>query len=219
MSRKSNTATMSVSSEKVETSMTPEMAVKAYFEAVGAEKRKMRDFADKSLKDAIGEMDLQSASAWKSALDAMVPAKSEKSVSDPREAIARKVAILRMAANLLESGSVRPSGVSEEADLTGMSEFVGNVENESIVEDARKVASAKVTRSGDRHSIEDVIRDAFAKSDRTELKLSEIAKLGASEHYSPSQGAIAARMFGGKGVEGFVPVEATATTPRTVRVA
>jgi hypothetical protein len=69
---------------------------------------------------------------------------------------------------------------------------------------ATKLASAKITRSGDRNPIAEVIVRAFEGLDvGTVLKVSEVARRGALGDYRPSGGAIVAHLEGKSPVAGY----------------
>lgn len=142
---------------------------------------------------------------WQRTMDALRTDKpeSEKVTVPSHVTVAQRVAALRLAANLLESGEVLPEGITELDGDPSSVEFT-EADAESIDATGRKLAASKITRSTERNSIRDAIERAFdGQPVGTVMKISEVATAGAVEGYKPSPGAIRAT-FGEDGtVEGF----------------
>jgi len=159
---------------------------------------------------AIDNGNLDAARFARTVLTSLVAApKPSSEPTDYRALVAAKIANLRLAADLLESGSVRPDGVPDDADLTDTEEHpLPTVEADTEI--ATKIASAKISKSADRRDVGAYIARAFESVPvGTYLSASAIRSAGAVEgdDYRPSTGAITARLFadGGCTVEGVEP--------------
>ncbi len=184
--------------------------IAAYNQADKAEKAKIRATLSAQMRSAIMAGDLQLAQAIMTAQNECKGNNNEpKAEVDFADVLAARIATLRAAADALESGKLVPAGFPDGFVFDGRT---GSADEET----ASKIATTKVTRtrSGERHSIEEVIERAFEglESGAT-LKVSEIARRGAIEGYNPSQGAIAARINSKSGVVGYKVLERNANGP------
>ena len=165
--------------------------VEAYQAATVADKARLRAKAEAGIKAAIDTLDMEAAALAKKALDAYLASGATKASApiDYAALVAQRVADLRHAADLIESGLVRPVGVPEEADLSRTVEGPIQADTEA----ATKLASAKLARSTERHDIAGAIVEAFEGLDKgTFLTCQEIA----NKQGLPSSGAVAARHEG-----------------------
>lgn len=125
------------------------------------------------------------------------------SVREPVNAsqfIADRVASLRLAAYLLESGQAAPTDLDvSSVDFTDLPDQTRELDEDGsdpIARAAREVASAKISRSTQRRSIQSVIDNAFADLESGDfLTVAEIRTKGQWTGYVPSDGAIAARLY------------------------
>lgn len=154
-----------------------------YAAATVAAKARMRADATAAMHAAIDALDLTGAAAARDAMKAWVAAPSAVATIDYALTVAQRVANLRAAADLLESGSVRPSGIAADC-----ARFIGPVAPDAAA--AAAIASAKVTRSAKRNDIEAAIEAAFADlPSGSFLSCTQIA----NKQGLPSSGAVAAR--------------------------
>lgn len=177
--------------------------VEAYLAATVADKARLRAKAEAGIKAAVDTLDMAAATVAKAALDAYLAsgATTKAAPVDYAALVAQRVADLRHAADLIESGLVRPSGVPDEADLTRTVEGPIQADTEA----ATKLASAKVARSATRNDIQAAIIEAFEGLDSGDfLTCQEIA----NKQGLPSSGAVAARHEGWD-VEGILAVPAS----------
>lgn len=199
--------------------VTPEVVVdidtvNAYRVADKSEKATIRKSLTDAMNDAIDNLDLPGAASARATLAACTAeVKSAKSAVDPAQVIADRIATLKSAIADLEVGSHVPTGLDiSEVNFSNLP--TGTADRDAAI----KLASAKVTRSGDRHSIGDVIDRAFADAKSGDvLTVAEIGRMGAIEGYAPSQGAIANRLK--SGYEGLVTIDRDANGPLRARKA
>lgn len=194
----------------------------AYATADTGTKARIRAALDRDAKAALRAGDFPTAQALMGALDSCTTAKvADKPVIDFSQVLADRIATLRLAADMLEDGSARPDGIA--SDVT-----IGDKVGVADADTARKIAGAKITRSTERRSIQAAVDRAFAGvKSGTFLTVRQIAAAGSLDDYTPSDGAVAARLFptDDDGVPttctltGVVPVPATATTGRGARKA
>lgn len=190
--------------------------VSEYRAADVAGKAAFRTIVTKAMMQAIEDLDLDTAKATKSLLEEFVTKTSTpKAEVDWSQVAADRVATLRMAAALIESGMVDPSGFPE--DWASSNEDGDRIELPNGTPDeelARKLASAKVTKSSDRADVGAGIEAAFADvPSGTFLTVQQITNKAGL----PSAGAVAARLFPKSGVctvPGVTPTEASATSPK-----
>lgn len=197
-----------------------EAAHAAYAVATGPAKAAVKTAARARSNEALNAGRFPEAQAWYQAAEAMTTSRPAAAPVDYAALVAGRIAALELAARHLRNGNVRPAGVPDDADLRGVADLADALQtadaDSGLVEAATALAEAKVARSTVRNSIADVVTRAFDATDKDTLTIAEIARLGATDDYKPGSGAIAARMFGGTGVEGFVANPETATAPRTV---
>ena len=184
----------------------------AYQSADKSDKAKIRKSLDDIMRTNLSAGEFMIAQAAHEALAGLVSKSPEKVEIDYSQVLADRIATLRYAADCLESGSLVPTGW-DDVTIDRSTLPRGTVD----VEAADKIATAKITKSGDRHSIDDVVARAIeGKSAGTFMKVSEVRLAGAIDGYSPSDGAIAARLFPKSGdctLTGVIPAEATADRP------
>lgn len=204
-----------------------EAAQSAYESATGADKARVRRDAEAAMKAALGAANLEAAQAWLAAIEGMVPAKVAAPTVDWNARAIDRAASLLMAAQLIVANAARPGNIPSDVALDVTWDAVksraeagwnaeAGTDAHAVSVAANDLAAANVGRSTVRNSIADVIERAFAGYEGDRLTIAQVAKRGATETYQPGSGAIAARMFGGSGVPGFVAIEATATTPRMI---
>ena len=163
-------------------------SVDAYQAATVADKARLRAKAEAGIKAAIDALDMEAAALAKAALDAYLAsgASTKAAPIDYAALVAQRVADLRHAADLIESGLVRPTGVPDEADLARTVEGPIQADTEA----ATKLASASVARSSVRSDIKAAIIEAFADLEAGAfLSSQEIA----NKQGLPSSGAVSAR--------------------------
>lgn len=194
----------------------------AYTSAEQGTKSKVRAQVEKSIKEALRAKEFETAGDLQDVLDSLVSAKISKESAkiDFAQVIADKIANLRLAADMLESGAIVPEGIEPESVVDLATKITAALADK---EAATKIASAKITKSSDRVDIEAHVAEVIADVESgTFLKISEVAKVRteAAPEGLPSQGALAARLFakGGCTLDGVEPVEATATAPKGLRV-
>jgi hypothetical protein len=191
----------------------------SYQAATPGDKTRTRTALNSALVDAMtsGSMDLGAtiAQAIRTVTESGPAAKAPVEV-DYRTLLSGRIANLRAAADLLESGHVRPEGFPvgvEVADLPVV---------EFDTEVSSKIASAKISRVTMRNSIEAVIERAFDGLQSGDfLTVAQIRKAGTTDDYTPGDGAIAARLFPSSGnctLTTVVPVDATSTHARGARL-
>lgn len=203
----------------------PKWSVEAYRSGDAKVKGKIRSDLEKAFKAAVASAktieDMVRAQAIQTHLESLKSTKSDKVTATPEEIVAARIANLRLAADLLESGTVRPDGI-ESVSVTDLAHEVAGRFVSGDLATATKIASAKITKSGPQHNVAEVIEHAFeGKSSGTFLTVAQIA--AASDY--PHQGAVAARLFPAKGdctVDGVVPGrrdESDPTSPKGARKA
>lgn len=134
--------------------------------------------------------------------------------------IAQRVAVLRLAAEMLATLQVTPEGLTFEGELPEVEV------TDELREAATKLAGSKITRSVDRHDIAQYIVRAFeaaeadeACEDSTQLTIAQVRRYGALEGYLASPGAIRSNLEGDSAPEGFELIERSAdgSVPFSVR--
>lgn len=193
--------------------LTPnESTVAKYRAGSRSVKMTIRSLVQNAMNDAVMRGDIIAANQHRVTLAACTTT-TEKTAPNYGDILARRVATLRYAADLIESGAVIPDGMPDDVACGVVSgdTFV------AVVADANAMASAKITRSA-RHDIDGVFDRAFdGMPSGSFLTVAEIAARGAIDDYRPSNGAVAARLFPRSGnactLVGYTPVAATATTP------
>lgn len=182
--------------------------VAKYAAAAGPAKAAVKREVNEAAKAAIMAGDADLARALIEAEAAMVPAKKAAAEIDYAEVILDRAAALVMAAMQLAHGLAVPAGIDAkhalDVDFAKVTERAERAfgshggdaaeEHAEIVKAANRLATAKITRSGERNSIQDVVDRAFDGLDAgTFLRLSEVSARGALGDYKPSDGALAAR--------------------------
>lgn len=214
-----NTKTNTQKSTKSDTTEAPTFdvaAVVAYRDADQSGKGKLRAEWTQRMHKAVDDLDLDAAKFAKATLDEFVTkSQAAREQVDPRVVIAQRIADLRHAADMLSRGEATPTDLAvpewSDSDFVGGHLVLPDVEPNS--ESATKVATAKLTRTDQRRSIQTVIDNAFEGVEEGDfLSVADIRKRGQWEGYEPSDGAIAARLFPRDGgdctLEGVEPVEA-----------
>lgn len=201
------------------TTTATKITVSAYADGDAKTKGKIRADLNKIIMDALGSGDFATAQATKITLDqclASSKARAPKITVDPKITLANRVATLRAAADMIESGKIIPTGLDLGDDFK-----IGEVNFTAGVADAdaaTKIAGAKITRSVERNSIQGALDRAIEGLDSgTFLTCTEVANKGRDGEYRPSPGAVAARVDWDTletTLEGVTPVSATTTTPR-----
>ncbi len=183
-------------SETVATVTIPSAA--DYASADRAGKAAIRTSVTKVMEAAIDALDMDVAKAARDALRSYTSSAPEKAEIDYIGLVAQKVANLRMAANLLETGTVRPSDVPADTDLSAVRSRVNGdltaatpITGTSADTDvASAMASAKIARSTKQHDWDAIIIAYFADAPvGTWASCNTIAK---SVDASASVGAVAA---------------------------
>lgn len=207
--------------------------VEAYQNAQTPKERAVvRKSAETAMLDAIGRMDGIQANYWMRTKAALTVKSddSDKTPADPADVLNVRIAGLVLAARYVADGTYVPEGLDVasvdysrfESFSTVLNELAGTFDQsllDGANDSAEKIASAKITRSSEKHDIGDVVRKAFnGLVSGDSLKLSEVARLGREEDYKPSSGAIAARFIAGKmtGVSGFTYQPTSADSPATI---
>lgn len=212
--------------EATEKSVVSEI-IDMYGKADKSDKAAMRTMVE-NIRDArLEELDMVGAVSAKMTRDAMVSTPtSKKSEIDYNVVVAHRIVALRHAAHAILSGITLPEGIEKDMiDIDTISDLVVNFGEsditDEIVKAAHSLATAKITRSGARRSIQDVIDAAFEDAESGHfMTVADIRRKGATPDYTPSDGAIAARLFPKSGkctLSGIEAVEATATDPRGAR--
>lgn len=183
-------------------------------------KGRIRADIQKALMVAVGNLDAVRAKALADHLATLTSTSAPKVEVAVEVILAARVAALRTAADMIESGLVTPDGIDtfDPAQVA----FIGAARHavDAVdIEAARKIAGSKITRHGKVNDVGQVILDALAAVPAgTVLTMAQVA----STVDGLSDGAVAARVFPSNGkvtVEGIVAVERTATTARGVRLA
>lgn len=190
--------------------ITPE----SYRNADVSGKSAMRRMVDSTIKSEMdhdaSEIDIVAVQALFRLQAALVPVRAEKSEKDYVALIARKAAVYHLASQMMLDGTVRPDGVPDETDLSGLSTaFQGIMDNpdDSVIADATDVAGRKVTKGANQYNVGDVIVNAF--DDVKSGTFLTIRQICAKSDY-PHDGAVAARLFPKSGtctVDGIIPVD------------
>lgn len=179
-----------------------------YAAASIADKAAARAAADAAVRDALKAGDLAGAQAAMALRESYAPAAAPKVEVNYGQLVAVRVASLRRAADLIESGQVRPAGVPDDADLTP--EPLSAVETATVADLAQTMAAHKVARSvptGPRSNVGAAIESwAASVEPGTFGSAGDIARA----MDLPSSGAVAARLFPRSGeacnVPGVTPV-------------
>jgi hypothetical protein len=175
-----------------------ESTVVTYRDLDAGDKARARAYAKSAVADAMRSGDFDTAKeVFDLAESLSTPVESAKVTVDPAVTVSNRIATLRYAADLLESGQVTPEGI--DADTLG-----DLAEGTADEESAHKIAGAKITRSGVRRSIGAHVAQVFeGRPSGSALKVSEVANLRSEEYgdSKPSSGAIAAHFA--REVEGF----------------
>lgn len=159
--------------------------VAAYAVADRKGKAAIRTKLDREMRAALGAGDFATAQAHHATISALAPARAEKEGPDYAQALADRIATLRLAADFLESGARQPAGFPE-----GW-EHPEELPKPGLVADAATVlASAKLTRATDRSDISAAIVAAVSDTDEW-LTMTQVA----NKQGLPSSGAVAARLF------------------------
>lgn len=196
--------------------------VEAYRAADKSEKAKIRTRLSATVDSAIEALDLHTAADARATLAACVTAPKSESESVPVTlVVARRIATLRAAADAIESGHLVPEGLdADEIDYESLPDEVQKFWflpsgaalgqwTDEVRESASKMATAKITRSGDRHDIGEVIVRAFESQPvGTVLTVAQIRAAGSVEGYVPSPGAVANKIQSGHEMIALVPADA-----------
>lgn len=198
-----------------------------YGKADKSDKATMRVTVE-NIRDArIESLDMIGAGSAKMTRDAMVSTPtSKKSEIDYNTVVAHRIVALRFAALDIMGGTTLPDGIeSDMLDFEVIKDIVANFTERDVTDEMDKtvksIANTKITRSGTRRNIQDVIDKAFEDAETGHfMTVADIRRKGATSDYTPSDGAIAAKLFpksGSSKVSGVAPVDATASEPRGAR--
>lgn len=175
-----------------------QMMVDTYRAAEKSQKVRIRTLQAKLVQDHIRKGDLFGAMSAQATLDAFGASRPEPVAIDYVALVASRVATLRLAADLIESGKVTPDGVDvATVDLSGLADIAGTP-NEEL---ATKLATSRVSRrtGTDSHDTKAIIEHAFEQVDSgTFLSIAQIRSLGHESTCCDTykgDGAIAAYMF------------------------
>jgi hypothetical protein len=217
----------------------------AYASSDATGKRAIRAALTSRMDEALRKSDM-AAFAWKAAVDGLASAKATAKIEiDPLAVITTRVRQLVYAAVNLANGYVTPEGLTldESGEKSDLSEALATLAERIIdacettsgfalpLSDdadwvaAKKLAATKLTRSTERNSIADVVARAIeGKPAGTFMAVSQVRTEGSTDDYRPSDGAVAAHLFGNKADspvrthERYVVMQATATQPRGIIV-
>lgn len=206
-------------------------------------KARIRVEMDNAFKAAVRDGNLATAQMWLDARESLATAQTVTKAVDPAETVAYRVAMLRMAANLLESGDIVPNaletGETDIADwsarvvaaVSAMSELGDDDPvRDDVTRDARKVAEAKITRNAPTNRIQDVLDVAFryASEDPGFDGFLTVAQIANIYNESPEKvafvydGPITARLFPKSGnctLDGYEPVAPDGKNAAGARIA
>lgn len=189
-----------------------EGTVESYRMADSSGKAKIRTALKSAMMSAVEEMDGERANDYRVTLAACTAnSKPEKAAVDYAAEVAQQIVDLRAAAAYLESGVYLPKGITADmlaASPTDLAEV--DFDEIEVSDTAVVLATAKITRSADRNSIQAAIERAFEGLPAgTFLTGAEMSNRGALGEYKPSSGAILARLFPRSGNDctlvGFTP--------------
>ncbi len=170
------------------------ISVEAYRSLDVKGKAKARAALSRIKDDAIRGMQFDLAQTAMTRLDEIATSAPKVSVEiDAAAVIAQRVADLRTAASLLESGELAPEGLDVSAvDYSALPVVLSDAGA------ANKLATAKITRSTVRNKIDAVLERAFEGIEEgTFLTVAQIREAGKTAEYTPSDGAIRARLESG----------------------
>lgn len=196
----------------------------AYAAADQSGKAKIRSDVDKIMKSALRAVAddagwVAVAVAAAAALASYGPSTAPAVTVDWSAKIAGRVATLRYAADLLESGAVRPANVPDSFTYEVPDESDWSAVDRSA---AVTLAGARVGRSGRRGNVADHITEVLSEAGvgvrlTVSMIANKITEAYPADGPRPSDGAVAARLFGKSGctVDGVEAFEATATQPRS----
>lgn len=200
-----------------------------YASAEQGTKSKVRAMIEKSIKEALREKAFEVAGDLQDTLDLATSTKitKESAKVDLAEVIAQRVLDLRLAADLIEEGTTLPEGADDGSDdlFDRVQSILDSGEKSGSREVAAKIASTKITKSGDRTDLQAHVTQALVilgAESGDWFKISAVANVrtAAAPEGLPSQGALSARLFadGGCTLVGVEPTEATSTAPKGLRV-
>ena len=170
--------------------------VTAYRAADTKGKAAIRKSVTAAMMSAMDGLDLATALDHKATLAALTTSPAAKPATDYALEIAQRIVDLRRAADYLAAGVALPSGITADMVATSPTDL-DTVDWDALQpsSDAHVIASAKITRSADRNSIQGVVDRAFnGLPEGTFLTCQEIANRGGLDGYRPSSGAVAARL-------------------------
>lgn len=202
MAKATTTKTPTITVDEITITTDTESAVEAYGNATTGQKTKIRNAVTQAMKDAIGAMDLPTAQLWVAVTNAIEAQAAKKAtpVTDWNATLADRIIALRYAAHRLTMGDVTPADFGGEVDLAKVNELVdaylaqGDMDavSNEVAEAGTKIATAKITRSVVRGSVDAHLETAFAELPvGSKLTVAQIrTRSGAA-----SDGAIAARLW------------------------
>lgn len=202
---------------------TPDGYADAYAAATGSDRTVIRNAATAAMTAALDAGEFADAAAYRAVIrDRMIPTAATATVVDYDALVVARIHALVNAAAAIATGAVRPTGVPTDhtygptvRDAFAIYGIDVPTDANDYADDAVAIATDRVARSTVRNDIGSVITRAFGDAPvGTRMTVREIAIAGATDTYRPGDGAIAARMFGGSGVDGFTADDTT--VPRSV---
>lgn len=198
---------------------TPDNAVAAYAAGDAKIKSAVRASIKKSMMACVVAGDIAGAQSWVAAENRLATTRATVATPvDYADVIARRVAALRVAANMIESGTVTPDGVPDDYahDATDIMSRVESIiestvtapdtdDTKSIMKSARTTAATKITKSRDRHDTATYVRRALSKVNiGTPVTVAQLINLGAvdGDDYRPTSGAVTARLKSNNKIDG-----------------
>lgn len=206
---------------------TPDEAIVARYRAADAKgKAKIRTEVKAAIGTAVIAGNIALAQTLVATESALVTVRAAAAAVDPADVIARRVASLRLAADMIASGTTRPDGTPDDfkidsADIANrvksiMKSAVDDTKSgtmsdgtKALSEAAHKLASAKITRSTDTHDIAEWITRALASVEINRgVTVAQIITLGAidGDDYRPTSGAVTARLNSKNAIDNVIKV-------------
>lgn len=203
----------------------PDEAIVVRYRAADAKgKAKIRTEVKSAIGAAVIAGNITLAQTLVATEAALVTVRAAAAAADPADIIARRVASLRLAADMIASGVVRPDGTPDDftinsADIADrvksiMAAAIADQKagtqsdgTKALSEASTKLATAKITRSTDTHDIAEWITRALASVEINRgVTVAQIITLGAIEgdDYRPTSGAVTARLNSKNTIEGVV---------------
>lgn len=153
---------------------------------------------------AIDALDITLAKMAKGLLADLVTARPSASKVNYAAVIGARIATLRRAADMIESGAIMPDGITAEMINEGAWSFdtIDADHADKIESAARAMAGSKITKTTDRRDVGEWITRAFdGVAEGTFYTVAQIVTRGIpsdDDGYRPTTGAVTARLKGGK---------------------